>query len=70
VSLPCHYCEGDIGFNIGLDRKDNTVGYSYENVVPCCGICNSTKGKHLSYDEMLQISFFLKEFRLNRLSRQ
>ncbi len=27
----------------GLDRKDNNRGYIWENVVPCCGICNHHK---------------------------
>lgn len=28
----------------GIDRKDNTIGYSIENSVPCCTICNRAKG--------------------------
>lgn len=27
----------------GLDRVDNTKGYTIENVVPCCGTCNIAK---------------------------
>ncbi len=28
----------------GVDRMDNTKGYTLENSVPCCGICNKAKG--------------------------
>jgi len=34
---------GDFIYN-GLDRKNNTKGYSQKNVVPCCGCCNRMKG--------------------------
>lgn len=27
----------------GVDRRDNTQGYTLENSVPCCGPCNSHK---------------------------
>jgi hypothetical protein len=27
----------------GLDRVDNSKGYTLDNVVPCCGHCNMTK---------------------------
>lgn len=40
--LPCSYCEGEIA-TIGLDRIDNTQGYSKENVSPCCVVCNRMK---------------------------
>jgi hypothetical protein len=54
----CHYCGqppaqehiGALGatdgnpyqYN-GVDRMDNSKGYEIENVVACCGICNSAK---------------------------
>lgn len=28
----------------GVDRKDNSQGYTFENCVPCCGDCNTMKG--------------------------
>ena len=27
----------------GLDRIDSALGYTVENVVPCCGVCNHAK---------------------------
>jgi hypothetical protein len=27
----------------GVDRVDNTIGYTIENCVPCCKICNNSK---------------------------
>jgi len=52
---PCYYC-GDIGtasikdrssetilkYN-GIDRKDNLIGYTNDNSVSCCKICNFAK---------------------------
>lgn len=39
---PCHYC-GDSIETIGLDRIDNSKGYSLDNCVSCCYICNIMK---------------------------
>lgn len=41
----CHYCwkkNDDFNKN-GVDRKDNSLGYTMENVVPCCAECNYMK---------------------------
>lgn len=54
---PCVYCEREpkaagtrtiaqgqtIRF-MGLDRIDNTGGHTHDNVVPCCGACNKSRG--------------------------
>lgn len=51
----CYYCQAEprqksqfarshgAYFYNGLDRKDNTKGYTLSNVVPCCGKCNRAK---------------------------
>lgn len=41
--LSCFYC--DAPTNGGLDRADNNLGYSLNNVVPCCELCNHMKWK-------------------------
>lgn len=48
----CHYC-GEVPdpFN-GIDRKDNREGYTKENSVSCCAVCNWCKGS-MSYDNFL-----------------
>jgi len=55
TSVSCHYCgvepkqkysqsalNGDYTYN-GLDRVDNTQGYTLDNVVSCCKTCNYAK---------------------------
>ena len=49
----CFYCGVEPGQTVdnysspftynGIDRRDNTKGYSKENCVPCCNICNRAK---------------------------
>ena len=36
------FCNGNYLYN-GLDRVDNTLGYTLENCVPCCKQCNFSK---------------------------
>lgn len=42
--LACAYCGGLS--DGGLDRVDTARGYSADNVVPCCAICNRIKLNH------------------------
>ncbi len=60
ISLPCYYCGrppantfikkhsprlADVQFAYqGIDRVDNSCGYTRENSVPCCKTCNNAKG--------------------------
>ena len=55
IACPCHYCAAPPSSKIerpsgratlyytGIDRIDNTQGYTPGNVVPCCGTCNRCK---------------------------
>lgn len=65
TSSNCHYCGAEPSNELdiktcngsyiysGIDRKDNTIGYTTENCVPCCKTCNL--GKHeMSYEEYIQ----------------
>ena len=60
----CYYCgiepsnthiskhnNGDFIYN-GLDRKDNTKGYTLSNIVSCCDQCNWAK-RDLPYEEFI-----------------
>lgn len=51
VKLPCHYCDENDRVS-GLDRLNSSLGYTIENVVPCCMICNLIKGK-TCYEQFL-----------------
>lgn len=54
VHEPCAFCgrydsnelsiDGGKFPYMGIDRKDSKLGYTPENVVPCCKQCNSLKG--------------------------
>jgi hypothetical protein len=68
ITRPCNYCgmedsvtnytahkviERRKGFKSnGIDRVDNNLGYTTDNCVPCCKICNSMK-MTLSYDNFI-----------------
>ena len=46
----------------GLDRKDNTIGYTEDNCVPACIICNRAK-REMPYDDFIEWINRLVEFR-------
>jgi hypothetical protein len=51
--LTRHHINGAYIYN-GIDRIDNTKGYTDSNVVPCCKRCNLAKGT-LTRDEFIQL---------------
>lgn len=65
----CHYCAENILWEphnngaYNLDRKDNTVGYTKENVVVCCGRCNRGKGFHFTYEEWVCMTVALRKLK-------
>ena len=77
TSKPCHYCGlawsrtvpnknnhqmyGVYKFN-GIDRMNNTAGYTITNSVPCCKFCNRAKDT-MTVEEFLEWSDRLYEHR-------
>lgn len=51
ITQPCSYC-GDNG-KVGIDRIDNSQGYTTENSTPCCKICNFMK-KTMTKEDFLK----------------
>lgn len=62
ISSNCYYCgqipaqlagelkgNGRARYN-GIDRVDNSIGYTIENCVPCCDMCNHAKKNHSQSD--------------------
>ena len=54
-----HQLNGQYIYN-GVDRYDNSKGYSTENCVSCCGSCNKAKGKR-SADDFINSSLAIAE---------
>lgn len=76
IARDCFYCGGKpsntkitkntikpFKYN-GIDRVDNTKGYSSSNVVPCCRVCNRAK------ETMTTAEFFDWAERLNAMANQ
>ena len=67
TSSNCHYCgvspeqigyanntkSSSVYIHNGVDRKNNNEGYTTDNSVPCCWICNNAK-RNLSYEKFIQ----------------
>ena len=47
----------------GIDRKNNTVGYTILNCISCCYICNRAKSS-MAYDEFIAYVSALSEHRV------
>lgn len=61
---PCFYCGTTID-TIGLDRKDNEIGYTEDNVVACCKICNRAKDTMSSDDYIKHCNLVMKNWSKN-----
>jgi len=75
----CHYCGEELNYEEysrvwgkinsrahQLDRKDNNLGYSKENVVTCCWECNRLKSNRFTYEEFIQLSPILNKIRIEK----
>lgn len=63
VSSPCRYC-GETSKKIGVDRVDNSIGYTLENCAPCCTVCNMMK-KAMGVDDFLKHIIKIHNHNLN-----
>jgi hypothetical protein len=65
VNTNCYYCSTDLNREKGysLDRIDNNNGYELNNVLPCCGICNSGRNKNFTVKEWKVAMAAILEFR-------
>lgn len=54
LKQPCAYGTAvhSLALHVGIDRKDNSLGYTFDNCVACCGKHNQIKGAWASYDQM------------------
>lgn len=61
LEQPCYYC-GDVD-DIGLDRIDNSIGHCKTNCIPCCVLCNLTRGNRFSVEEFKMIGDVIKNIK-------
>lgn len=54
VTSSCIYC-GESKKRIGIDRIDNSLGYTKENSAPCCSMCNYMKKNYLKKEFLSHI---------------
>ena len=64
ITQNCYYCGSEPSNQIkykkfngtflsnGIDRKDNSIGYTSKNSVPCCFVCNRAKST-MSYKDFI-----------------
>jgi hypothetical protein len=55
TQLPCYLCGKEVSqtHTSGVDRLDNTKGYTIDNIRSCCGICNYTK-RDYEYEHFIE----------------
>jgi transcription initiation factor IIE alpha subunit len=79
----CHYCGEDLNYEEysrvwgktnsrahQLDRKNNDLGYTKDNVVTCCWECNRLKSDRFTYEEFIQLSPTLKKIQIERKRKE
>jgi hypothetical protein len=65
IYKPCYLCGFKNKVGNGLDRQDNSKGYSIDNVLPCCSSCNMMKAFYTKDDfikQMKKIHEFKKDY--------
>ena len=76
ITQNCYYCNSEPmqilykkGMQLpfvynGIDRKNNNIGYEYNNVIPACKFCNMAKGQS-TYEEFMEWTDRLISYRIN-----
>jgi hypothetical protein len=60
---PCIYC----GFKSnGFDRKDNSIGHTIDNCVPCCTECNNGRMDNFTHEEFFIIGKAIRQIKIIR----
>jgi len=72
----CHYCNEPVEWkqhgisenlhSYQLDRIDNSIGYTKDNCVVCCKVCNRVKSNYFTYREMLKLGNIIKDINESR----
>lgn len=66
------YARGSSGIGIyhgGIDRVNNSIGYTEENCVSCCSTCNFAKND-LSYDEFMSWIMQITKHQVNKKRKE
>lgn len=64
ISCKCFYCDNTIEpYGGGLDRINSALGYTPENVVPCCRTCNVMKNDLTQEEFFGRIQIILNKFK-------
>jgi hypothetical protein len=61
---PCYFCR-TVKEQVGVDRIDNTKGYTSGNCVPCCWDCNRSKSNKTLKEYKDYLLRFNKDLRLS-----
>lgn len=70
IDETCYYCGYDLYYSCGysLDRIDGNSGYTKDNVVACCGDCNTIKNSILTKEETIKVVELIKKLRNTEFS--
>jgi hypothetical protein len=70
LSKPCHYCGGALSpYGRAIDKWNPLKGYTPDNVVPCCGLCNDVRGAIFTPDEMKLLGAVVAGIQVARAAR-
>lgn len=65
IELGCRYC-GETNLRMTLDRKDNSIGHTVDNVIPACIRCNNIR-RDMPFAAWIQLSAKLRDIKADEL---